>query len=142
MLSSDGPPDKSKRQRCWTARDAYFKCLDDNGLWLNGYKPVEYEEILSMDPTRPQMKLPNDRSLTKEQKKSLFVCQKAMEFFKSECLPSWVSCSSLAPFRVFQSVSKRATGGVSLRAFAAVQHKHLSVCITHIISLSFCLKLY
>jgi cytochrome c oxidase assembly factor 6 len=34
-LSSDGAPiapDRSQRAKCWEARDAYFRCLDKNGI--------------------------------------------------------------------------------------------------------------
>lgn len=34
-ISSDGAPiapDRSQRAKCWEARDAYFKCLDNNGI--------------------------------------------------------------------------------------------------------------
>ncbi|PSS08942.1 hypothetical protein M430DRAFT_146398 [Amorphotheca resinae ATCC 22711] len=34
-ISSDGTPiapDRSQRARCWEARDAYFVCLDKNGI--------------------------------------------------------------------------------------------------------------
>ena len=34
-LSSDGAPiapDRTQRARCWEARDAYFQCLDKNGI--------------------------------------------------------------------------------------------------------------
>ncbi|KAL4237623.1 Cytochrome c oxidase assembly factor 6 [Mactra antiquata] len=29
-MSSEGPPLKAKRQQCYIARDAYFKCLDES----------------------------------------------------------------------------------------------------------------
>lgn len=35
------PPTREERQRCWTARDAYWDCLDKNGLWLHGLRPRE-----------------------------------------------------------------------------------------------------
>lgn len=34
-ISSDGAPiapDRSQRAKCWEARDAYFRCLDKNGI--------------------------------------------------------------------------------------------------------------
>jgi cytochrome c oxidase assembly factor 6 len=34
-ISSDGAPiapDRSQRAKCWEARDAYFQCLDKNGI--------------------------------------------------------------------------------------------------------------
>jgi hypothetical protein len=34
-ISSDGAPiapDRSARAKCWEARDAYFKCLDNSGI--------------------------------------------------------------------------------------------------------------
>lgn len=46
-------PDKNKRKQCWAARDVYFTCLNENGLWLDGLKPANYEEILKIDPTKP-----------------------------------------------------------------------------------------
>ena len=34
-ISSDGAPiapDRTQRAKCWEGRDAYFKCLDNNGI--------------------------------------------------------------------------------------------------------------
>lgn len=34
-------PSREQRQACWTARDAYWDCLDKHGLWLHGLRPRE-----------------------------------------------------------------------------------------------------
>jgi cytochrome c oxidase assembly factor 6 len=83
-------PSKSSRSRCWAARDAYFECLDKHGLWLHGLKVDSYHDIVHIDPGNPPIKSANDKTLTNQEKKELFVCLKAREFFEKECLPSWV----------------------------------------------------
>ena len=32
-------PDRAERQKCWTARDAYFRCLDTAGVPVPGQEP-------------------------------------------------------------------------------------------------------
>ncbi|KAI9355701.1 hypothetical protein DFJ73DRAFT_824761 [Zopfochytrium polystomum] len=72
------------------ARDAYFVCLDAQGLWLDGFKPEGHETIMAIDPTRVVPKSPSDRTLTKEERNSLFTCSKLLEMTKKDCLPSSV----------------------------------------------------
>ncbi|KAL2911196.1 hypothetical protein HK105_209347 [Polyrhizophydium stewartii] len=83
------PPTRDARKRCWAARDAYFSCLDANGLWLHGLAPTQYDEIVRIDPTRPPVASESDRSLSREQRAKLFTCANAKAFYESECLGSW-----------------------------------------------------
>ncbi|KAI8837581.1 hypothetical protein BC829DRAFT_376931 [Chytridium lagenaria] len=89
------PPSRKERSTCWAARDAYFSCLDKNGLWLEGLKPETPEEVIHLDPIRPPVRLHNDRSLTKEEKNLLFTCHSFKLLFEKDCLPSWVSHFSM-----------------------------------------------
>ncbi|KAI8912488.1 hypothetical protein EDD86DRAFT_111962 [Gorgonomyces haynaldii] len=77
-------PSKQERESCWRARDAYFQCLDEHGLWVHGYKPNTYEEIVELDPTKPPIQKKT------RQNSDLFVCGQMLQYFDKECLPSWV----------------------------------------------------
>jgi cytochrome c oxidase assembly factor 6 len=81
---------KEERNKCWTARDAYFDCLKEKGLWLHGLNLTEHKDIVNIDPSRLPVKLETDKSLTKEEKNSLFTCRKVYEMFATSCPPSWV----------------------------------------------------
>jgi cytochrome c oxidase assembly factor 6 len=72
------PPSKSKREKCYEARDKYFTCLDENGLWLDGLKPKNHEQVVSIQPSKIDYQ---------QQKPS--PCSLLREMFKNECLPSW-----------------------------------------------------
>ncbi|KAJ3415868.1 hypothetical protein HDV05_003932 [Chytridiales sp. JEL 0842] len=80
---------KDEREKCWSARDAYFACLKEHGLWLNGMNLTTHDEIVNMDPAKLPVKTADDRSLTREEKKKLFTCQKVFDMFTSSCPYSW-----------------------------------------------------
>jgi cytochrome c oxidase assembly factor 6 len=64
--SKDGgfiAPDRSSRQKCWDGRDAFFKCLDDNGI---------------IDSV-------------KEGEKAKSVCPAELKAFEGVCAESWVT---------------------------------------------------
>ncbi|KAI8901470.1 cytochrome oxidase c subunit VIb-domain-containing protein [Globomyces pollinis-pini] len=85
------PPSKSSRKDCWNARDAYFKCLDDNGLWLNGLLPESHNDIIQLDPLHLNNHIKqNNNTLSKKQKDTLFVCDHLNQLYNNNCLPSWV----------------------------------------------------
>ncbi|KAH6565851.1 hypothetical protein BASA50_000072 [Batrachochytrium salamandrivorans] len=84
------PPTRSERSKCWSARDAYFACLDERKLWLHGFAPTDYDEIVKLDPLAKHGKSEGDRTLTKEERGKLFTCSQTKLFFEKECLPSWV----------------------------------------------------
>ncbi|TPX69354.1 hypothetical protein SpCBS45565_g02499 [Spizellomyces sp. 'palustris'] len=85
------PPSRSARSKCWTARDAYFACLDSHNLWLQGLGPRTHEEIIAVDPQQLVVSSETDKSLTKEERQRLFACRVMKEMFDRECLPSWVN---------------------------------------------------
>ena len=72
-------PNSRQRSECWNSRDEYFKCLDDNDLFLYNLNPQDYQEIISLDP----LNLP--ASNDKKGK-----CYKEYQGFKAACLASWV----------------------------------------------------
>ena len=78
------PPTSNERKQCWEARDAYFECLDQNGLWLQGLKPSSHEQVLAVDPLHIQAE-PDTRK-----NRELYVCRKSKEGFDRNCLASWV----------------------------------------------------
>ena len=84
---ADRPPTSQERKACWQARDAYFECLDENGLWLQGLAPETYDDIVKVDPLRLQFQ-PDTRSHSK-----LYTCRKFKELFDNQCLASWVHSS-------------------------------------------------
>ncbi|KAI9350680.1 hypothetical protein BDR26DRAFT_1003524 [Obelidium mucronatum] len=84
------PPLKTQRAKCWAARDAYFACLDKNGLWLNGLQVSGHDAIVALDLTKPPIRQQSDKTLTTEEREKLFVCTKDLEEFGKECLASWV----------------------------------------------------
>ncbi|KAJ3080222.1 hypothetical protein HDU99_008960 [Rhizoclosmatium hyalinum] len=102
-MASDGPPLKSARARCWAARDAYFSCLDTNNLWLDGLAVSGHEAIVALDVSKPPIKQPNDKTLTKEEKDKLFVCRKKLDEFGNECLASWVFHFSMLRVKELQT---------------------------------------
>lgn len=77
------PPTKEDREKCWKARDSYFNCLDQNGLWLDALKPESYEEAIAVDPLKP--------ILAKNTYKNahLFTCSNLKKLFETSCLDSW-----------------------------------------------------
>lgn len=77
------PPTKDDRKKCWAAKDAYFKCLDENNLWLEGLQPTTHEEITQIDTTNIVIQKKNSKN------SHLFTCSQAREMFESSCLPSW-----------------------------------------------------
>jgi len=85
------PPNREARKKCWAARDSYFECLEKHGLWLDGFRPKDYQEILSINPSQIKVASQNDRSLSKEDRKTLFACHSQKEIFDQSCLASWVS---------------------------------------------------
>ncbi|KAJ3156865.1 hypothetical protein HDU86_003400 [Geranomyces michiganensis] len=101
------PPDRSARAKCWAARDAYFACLDANGLYLQGLAPQTHEEIVAIDPQRLTVCAENDKSLTKDVRRKLFACKKAKEGFDNECLASWVTHFSLLRVKDMQTAHLR-----------------------------------
>lgn len=76
-------PDKNQRTDCNSARDKYFACLDDNNLWLSGYRPTD-DQIPAIDPLHPEIQ-PHTR-----QNNHLYVCAHLQKMFESSCLKSWV----------------------------------------------------
>lgn len=58
------PPNKSKRQECWAARDAFFECLTTNKI------------DNSLDP--------KNKSVVDSQ------CGKLLKDFEGKCVASWV----------------------------------------------------
>ncbi|KAJ3037672.1 hypothetical protein HDV00_001394 [Rhizophlyctis rosea] len=87
------PPSRSARSKCWKARDLYFACLEENGLWLQGLKPLNYEDYVKIDPTNPPVRPEN--ALSRQERKELYACKQMKEAFDWECLPSWVSHFSM-----------------------------------------------
>ena len=68
------PPTKKDREICWAARDEYFKCLDENNQWLNGFAPTTHQEKL--DAVKQNAPTP---------------CQELRNFYVKHCPLSWVS---------------------------------------------------
>lgn len=71
-ISSDGAPiapDRSARAKCWEARDAYFKCLDNSGI---------VDSISEKD-------------------KAAKACAVEGKGFEANCASSWVSLFSSIP---------------------------------------------
>jgi cytochrome c oxidase assembly factor 6 len=68
-ISSDGAPiapDRTQRAKCWEARDAYFGCLDRNGI-IDGIT---------------------------EKAKADKECSREVKGFEANCASSWVSCKA------------------------------------------------
>jgi hypothetical protein len=78
-------PTREEREKCWKARDEYFKCCDTNGIWLDGISPSD-KEIVEWDVT---LKLSTPKGLSKEEKQRLFACQQLKLVFTKSCLSSW-----------------------------------------------------
>ncbi|EGF84437.1 hypothetical protein BATDEDRAFT_85241 [Batrachochytrium dendrobatidis JAM81] len=97
------PPSRAERNKCWKARDLYFECLDQKQLWLHGFAPTEYNEIVQLDPLAKHGKSESDRTLTKEERNKLFTCHQSHLFFEKECLPSWVQHFSMLRVKDLQS---------------------------------------
>eukprot|EP00842_Homolaphlyctis_polyrhiza_P000011 jgi/Hompol1/100/HPOL_004066-RA len=99
------PPTRSARAKCWAARDQYFECLDAHKLWLHGFTPdsADPQAIVQLDPTNPPIKSPSDRSLTAEQRATLFTCAKAKQLFDNDCLPSWMLHFSMLRVKELQT---------------------------------------
>ena len=76
------PPTKLQRDECWLARDVYFKCLDQNRMWLDGIKPATMEEILKLDVASTGKSLKEHIIPSKE-------CTALRKIYESKCLPSW-----------------------------------------------------
>jgi hypothetical protein len=83
-------PSKTSRETCWKARDEYFKCLDDNGLWLEGLQPKTHSEIVEIQPSHPPTKTYEKASFT-ERRSMLYTCHLFKELYQKECLKSWVT---------------------------------------------------
>ena len=56
-----GAPDRSARAQCWTGRDAYFACLDKNGVQVPGQEDgkcaqedTEYRKVCAGSWVRPR----------------------------------------------------------------------------------------
>ncbi|KAI8910567.1 hypothetical protein DFJ77DRAFT_470229 [Powellomyces hirtus] len=97
------PPSRSDRAKCWKARDAYFRCLDSHGLYLQGLAPQTHEEIIAIDPQRLTVASEKDRNLSKDDKKKLFACRETKEEFDTGCLASWVQHFSLLRVKDLQT---------------------------------------
>lgn len=82
------PPTKAERQKCWTARDAYFKCLDDHDMWLDGLKPSSLDEILSLDVDNSTGKS-IITSLDSKNLKPSKECHILRQIWENDCLSSW-----------------------------------------------------
>jgi cytochrome c oxidase assembly factor 6 len=72
-------PNSRQRSECWKSRDEYFECLDSNELFLYNLSPVDYQEILNLDP----LNLPAHSDRRGK-------CFKEYQGFKGKCLASWV----------------------------------------------------
>ncbi|KAJ3065158.1 hypothetical protein HDU98_011458 [Podochytrium sp. JEL0797] len=96
-------PQKDQRRRCWAARDAYFGCLNLNKLWLNGLAVEGHDAIVALDVSKPNIRIQSDKSLSSDEKKKLFVCQKALDEFGEECLSSWVFHFSMLRVKEMQN---------------------------------------
>ena len=79
-------PSKEDRDKCWAARDAYFECLNTNGLWLDRLAPQSSEEVIAIDPTTIMAKLQQEKHIDNK----LRVCEAFRLAFEKECLNSWV----------------------------------------------------
>lgn len=95
------PPSGESRKQCWEARDAYFACLDERELWLDGFKPLSYTEVVELDfqsMKKPSHSLHNLKRAQASESKgsgepnlaSLQACRMFREMYESKCLPSWV----------------------------------------------------
>ena len=80
------PPTKEQRDNCWAARDAYFNCLDINGMWLDGVKPASMEEILSLEVASTSSVFDRINSKATAAGKECALLRQAWE---SKCLSSW-----------------------------------------------------
>ncbi|KAJ3047110.1 hypothetical protein HK097_000231, partial [Rhizophlyctis rosea] len=107
------PPTRQARAKCWAARDAYFQCLDSHSLWLQGLKPSSYSEVVSIDPTKPNIIAENDKTVGKEQRRELYACRKEKDGFDRDCLASWVSHFSMLRVKDLQTnfVKKKVEDG-------------------------------
>ena len=89
---------KSTREKCYSARDAFFKCMDKHGA-VSSRMPTRDQLLLSdANPFRRQ--LPKDfiEKAQKEQQQNVNAattpvpdeCQKLKDEFFVGCLPSWI----------------------------------------------------
>jgi cytochrome c oxidase assembly factor 6 len=90
-------PSRSERDQCYATRDAYFKCLDEHDLWLQGLKPTTYDQVVEIDPL--------DLKLEPDTRKNahLYTCRQFKLMWDQSCLPSWVQHFSLLRVKELQT---------------------------------------
>lgn len=94
---------KSEREKCYLARDSYFKCLDAHNI-VSSRQPTEHELLLSeANPFVRQMakKLREEQErnpdLISKEKPALPVeCENLRKEFVGSCIPSWVCQQSIS----------------------------------------------